>query len=309
MREVPEADIVHVFSASYWSFVLAPTPAVLIGRLFGKKILLNYRSGEADEHFRRWSRFVRWVLRRADRVVVGSEFLCRIFLQLRIQADVIPNVIDQEQFCFRLRRSLTPRLLCTRGFEAHYGIPDVLKAFAKVKTKLPNATLTLVGKGPQEPLLRKLAADLQLPNITFAGAVSHDEIAEWYDRHEILINASKIDNMPVSILEAFAAGLPVVSTDAGGIPFLVEHERTGLLSPVSKPDELAANVIRILENPELARALSLQGWLESARYCWSEVGPQWLRVYRDLLTKSSQTTWMSGAAPIQRSRKTGVGTE
>ncbi len=284
LREVPQADIVHIFSASYWSFLLASAPAVLVAHLSRKKVLLNYRSGEADDHFRRWRRFVSWVFRYTDRIVVGSRYLCQSFAEFDKQAEVVPNVVDTDQFRFRPRAPLAPRLLCTRGFEPHYRIQDVLKAFVYLKAKYPAAILSLVGTGPQEAELRALTLRLRLRDVTFVGAVSHDQIPAWYDRHDIFVNASSIDNMPVSILEAFAAGLPVVSTNAGGIPFIVEDEKTGLLSSVGHATQLSANIIRLLDDPNLASSLASRARLECAKYSWSAVEQQWLRLYRELLT-------------------------
>lgn len=284
LREVPQADVVHIFSASYWSFLLAPAPAVLVAHLFRKKVLLNYRSGEADDHFRRWRWFVSWVFRYTDRIVVGSRYLCQSFAEFDKQAEVVPNVVDTDQFRFRLRAPLAPRLLCTRGFEPHYHIQDVLKAFVYLKARCPAAILSLVGTGPQEAELRALALRLGLRDVTFVGAVPHDQIPAWYDCHDIFVNASSIDNMPVSILEAFAAGLPVVSTNAGGIPFIVEDQKTGLLSSVGNAAQLSANIIRLLDDPDLASSLAARARLECAKYSWSTVEQQWLRVYRELLT-------------------------
>ena len=153
-----------------------------------------------------------------------------------------------------------------------------------LKARYPAAILTLVGTGPQEAELRALALRLGLRDVTFVGAVPHDQIPAWYDRHDIFVNASSIDNMPVSILEAFAAGLPVVSTNAGGIPFIVEDQKTGLLSSVGNAAQLSANMIRLLDDPELASSLAARARLECAKYSWSTVEQQWLRVYRELLT-------------------------
>ena len=70
LRTVPAFDTVHIFSASYWSFLIAPTPALLVGRLFGKRVLLNYHSGEADDHLTRWGWHAKPLLRLADLIVV-----------------------------------------------------------------------------------------------------------------------------------------------------------------------------------------------------------------------------------------------
>ncbi len=147
----------------------------------------------------------------------------------------------------------------------------------------PEARLDLVGGGPLEGEIRKLVNDLKLDGVNFTGVASQKEIGKYYDAADIFINASWLDNMPVSIIEAFGAGTPVVTTSPECMPYLVEHERTGLLSPVGDEKALAANVIRLLREPELARSLAENAHAESQKYTWDVVRGQWLNVYRGLM--------------------------
>jgi glycosyltransferase involved in cell wall biosynthesis len=149
LHDLRHADIVHVFSASYWSFLLAPFPAVLIARLFGKPVVMNYRSGEAPDHLRR-SAIARAVLNHVDRNVVPSRFLKEVFAPYGIDAEVIPNIVDVDRFAFRVRDPLRPRVLSTRNFERLYNVECTLRAFAAVRREFPAATLTLVGGGSSE---------------------------------------------------------------------------------------------------------------------------------------------------------------
>ena len=115
VREIARADVVHVFSASYTSFLLAPLPAMLTARLLGKPVVLNYRSGEAPDHLRR-SAIARRTIRDVDKNVVPSRFLVDVFNTFGIDATVVPNIVDLERFRFRERRPLRPRLLSDRNF-------------------------------------------------------------------------------------------------------------------------------------------------------------------------------------------------
>ncbi len=100
LRELRRADVVHVFSASYFSFLLAPLPAVLIAKLLGKPVVMNYRSGEAPDHLRR-SAIARRTLRWVERNAVPSRFLQDVFAGFGIRAEVIPNIVDVDRFRFR----------------------------------------------------------------------------------------------------------------------------------------------------------------------------------------------------------------
>ncbi len=284
-RGLRDIDIAHIFSASYWSFLLAPAPAWLLARLRGKKALINYRSGEARDHLQRF-RSGKFVLSRVDEIVAPSGYLVDVFREFGLMAIVVPNVVDLSQFHYRERNPLRPHLVCTRGFSPYYSVDVVVRAFAEVKKIYPAAKLDLVGGGPLEADIRKLVTELKVADVNFAGVASREEIGKCYERADIFINASWLDNMPVSIIEAFAAGTPVVTTSPESIPYLVEHERTGLLSPVGDEKALAANVVRLLSDPALAARLTQNAYRESSKYAFGAVRGQWLNVYRRLNSNS-----------------------
>jgi glycosyltransferase involved in cell wall biosynthesis len=164
-----------------------------------------------------------------------------------------------------------------------------VRAFAEVQKEYPEAQLDLVGKGPLERRIRDLVGQLKLSNVNLLGVASRQEIGRVYDRADIFVNASNLDNMPVSVLEAFAAGTPVVTTEPQGMKYVVEHERTGLLSQPGDANALAQNVLRVLKDSELASRLAQNAFEESSRYSWGVVREQWLRVYTDMTSHRSNS--------------------
>jgi glycosyltransferase involved in cell wall biosynthesis len=215
---------------------------------------------------------------------VPSEYLIRVFREFGVEAQAVPNVVDVSQFTFRERRPLRPHLICTRGFHPYYGVDVVVRAFAEVQKQFPEARLDLVGKGPSEGEIRTLVRDLKLSGVHFSGVASREEIGRFYDQADIFINASWLDNMPVSIQEAFTCGMPVVTTAAESIPFLVDHERTGLLSEIGDAQALAENVMRLLRDPDLGARLAANAYRESQAYRWINIREQWLDTYRSLIS-------------------------
>jgi L-malate glycosyltransferase len=286
-RSLQDADVAHIFSASYTSFLLAPLPAWLVAKMRGKKTLINYRSGEARDHLRR-SWIARHVLRRTNLLVVPSAYLVDVFREFGLEAQVVPNMVDVSQFRYRVRRPLRPHLLCTRGFHPYYGIDVVVRAFAEVQKSYSEAQLDLVGGGKLEETIRDLVRQLNVPNVNFVGVVSRQEIGQVYDRADIFVNASNLDNMPVSVLEAFASGTPVVTTEPEGMKYVVSHERTGLLSPPGDVAALARNILRILREPELAARVAENAFEELDRYRWTAVREQWLSAYGQLMPQTSK---------------------
>ncbi len=282
VRELRRADVVHIFSASYTSFLLAPLPALLIAHALGKPVVLNYRSGEAPDHLRR-SAIARWAIGRVERNAVPSRFLRDVFSGFGIGSTIVPNVIALDRFPYRPRVPLRPRLVSTRNLDGLYNVACTLRAFRRIQDVHPEASLVLVGSGSEEARLRSQAQALRLQHVTFAGRVSPEAIAGYYDANDIYLQSPNIDNMPASVLEAFASGLPVVSTDAGGVPAIVRHGRDGLLAPVNDDAALAQYVLELLAQPERAAQLAASAH-ETLRTCtWETVRGQWLALYRSVL--------------------------
>ena len=282
VRELRRADVVHVFSASYSSFLLAPLPAIAIAKLLGRPVILNYHSGEAPDHLRR-SALARRVMREwVDLNVVPSTFLRDVLGSFGIPAQVVANTVDLRRFAYRTRDPLRPRMLSTRNFEPLYNVAAVLRAFARIQARRPEATLTLVGSGSQDASLRALAAGLQLQNVTFAGRVPPSEIHRCYADADIYVQAPDIDNMPLSVLEAFASGMPVVSTNVGGVPAMLTHGVHGLLAPANDDQAVAEHVLTLLESPDHARRLAAAAARTCNSYEWPVAREGWLAAYRSV---------------------------
>ena len=139
-RGLKNVDIAHIFSASYWSFLLAPAPAWFFARMktSGAKTLVNYHSGEARDHLQRF-RSAQFVLSRVDTIVVPSGYLIDVFREFGLPASAVPNIVDLAQFPYRERTTLRPHLVCTRGFSAYYSVDVVVRAFAELKKEYPEA--------------------------------------------------------------------------------------------------------------------------------------------------------------------------
>jgi glycosyltransferase involved in cell wall biosynthesis len=222
-------------------------------------------------------------LRHVERNAVPSRFLHDVFAAFGIRADIIPNIVDVERFRFRRRERLRPWILSTRNFEALYNLPCTLRAFRLVQDRFPDARLTLVGAGSQDDAIRQLAQDLRLEHVTFAGRVPPEDIWQYYAEADLYLQTPNIDNMPASVLEAFASGCVVVATSAGGVPAILTDEVHGLLVRCDDEKAAAGAIIRLLEDPALAGRLADAALDSCARYQWSAVRAQWVALYRRLV--------------------------
>lgn len=281
-------DVIHIFSASYFSFILAPAPALLISKLYGKKTILNYRSGEADDHLSRAGRLVFRMLRCADQIIVPSGYLVDVFARFGLAAAPIYNISDFSQFRRRERDHAEPNIIVARNLQPLYDVETSIRAFALVQQKHPMASLVVVGEGSEAKRLKKLVAELGVDNVEFTGRVERSMIAELFDRADLFLNSSVIDNMPVAIIEAFYAGLPVVTTDAGGIPYFVKDGENGLVVPMRDWQGLAQAALRLLSDDDL-RSRLIDGGRKTASECsWEAVKTKWAAAYRNLAGENEE---------------------
>ncbi|MCA3240846.1 MAG: glycosyltransferase [Rubrivivax sp.] len=283
-RACGRAQVMHVFANSGWAWHLCAAPALRIAAWRGVPTIVNYRGGQADDFFNAAPSHVKRHLAAAALRVTPSVFLQRVFARHGLSAEIIPNIIDLQRFAFAPPLAATsagPHVVVTRNLEAIYDIPTALRAFALLRATHPNARLTVAGSGPELSALQDLAASLGIANaVRFSGRIENADIGALYASADLMLNPSTADNMPISILEALASGVPVVSTRAGGIPDMVEHGRSALLVPVGDVQAMAEQALRLLADPALAETLRRHGRAEAARFAWPQVRQQWLSAYR-----------------------------
>lgn len=296
LARVPRADVVHAFCAAHTAFLFGAMPALLVGRLFGRAVVLNYHDGRAPEHFRRWPRLLPWALRQAAAVVVPSGFLRDEFARHGFACEVVPNVVDVAAYRFARRSPVPRRLVSTRSLEPLYAVENSLLAHQRLRAAYPDLQLDVYGSGSALPDLERLVAERGIGGVTFHGAIAHDAIPRALAPGGVMVNSSRVDNTPLFVLEAFAAGLPVVSTEAGGIPYLVDRGRTGLLVPLDDPGAMATAIGRLLGAPEEASALVEAARAEVERYTWPAAGQAWRALYRRLHSSEPAGTLPAGEA-------------
>jgi glycosyltransferase involved in cell wall biosynthesis len=279
---VRQYDIIHIFSASYYSYSFCVIPALFIARLYGKKSIVNYRSGEAEDHLENWKTAVP-TLRWADELVAPSGYLVDVFARYGLRARAIHNIVELDRFSFRERHRLRPIFLTSRLLEPLYNVACVLRAFAIIQKRYPEATLTVAADGYLRAELEALACELQLRHCEFIGFVPFDKMPALYDAADIYLSATSIDNMPSSLTESMASGLNVVTTDGGGaIPYIMTNEESGLIVNRDDHEALAAAAIRLLEDNQFALMLVRNAHESSKKFTWPYIRNEWLKVYREL---------------------------
>ena len=277
-RVAKQYDILHIHCCSDWGFLPAVV-GVTIGRWLKKRIILAYHGGGGEMFFNKHPRLIRQYLTRTDTNIVLSGFLASAFEKHGLPYVVIPNIVELGNVIYHKRSAFAPNFICTRAHEELYNIPCILRAFAKVQSVIPEATLNLVGGGTLHEKLKQQAAQMGLNNVTFIGRVDNSQIFQYLDKADILLSSPKIDNMPVSLLEAMASGLLVISSNVGGVPYMIKDNSTGLLFETDNDKELADKIIWALNNQAVAQAIAEQGHMVSGSYRWESIKSKIYSVY------------------------------
>lgn len=279
LRRLPGCSVVHHLSASGLYFFLHSLPVLVLGRCFGKRVVLNYRGGNAEAFLRRWSWCVVPMMRLANMVVVPSPFLQRVFARYGLGTALLPNIADTELFVWKARPAFAPRLLVGRHLEPMYNVECILRAFRRVQARFPEAVLGIAGDGSEEARLRALAQEWGLRRVTFYGAVDYQDLPALYAAHDIYVNSSNVDNFPGALVEAACCGLPIVTTRAGGIPDMISDRETGLLVNLDDDAALAEGVLEILQRPDLGYRCARQARQWAQQFSWKNVFTKLLLAY------------------------------
>ncbi len=191
----------------------------------------------------------------------------------------IPNVIEISQYIFKERKNVSPNLLWVRSFAKIYNPLMAIEVFDQIKKKYPKATLCMVGPDKDGSLLqsKQKAQELNL-DVIFTGKLSKQQWITKSEEYCIFINTTHFDNMPVSVIEAMALGLAVISTNVGGIPFLVEDRREALLVRDNNVDEMVQAVTQIIEQPHLFIELTSNAREKAILFDWEFVKYKWISI-------------------------------
>lgn len=264
-------QILHAHAASWWGFM--PAVAGLAARALGKRLVISYHGGEAAAFMARWGWLARPVLRRSHALLALTATQSRLFTSHGLHPVIVPNIVPIAAFPFRRRQSPQPRLLWLRQMEPRYRPHDALAVFARVQAQHPAATLTMAGGGSLLAELKQVAAQQKLGGVAFAGHLKPAQIPAAYAAADLFLNTSAIDNLPLTLIEAAASGLAIVSTAAGAIPDLIEHGENGLLAPVGDIEALAGHCLNLLADPDRYRSLAQAGRDTAQRFAWPHIAP------------------------------------
>lgn len=275
-RAAGKAQVFHIMANSGWSWHLFAAPAIWIAVLRHVPVVVNYRGGEAQAFLEGSFRWVRPTLARAAAVTVPSGFLQQVFAHWGIHTEIVPNIVELERFSysgdFDTALLECPHIVVARNLEPIYDVESALRAFKLIRAEYAGAQLSIAGGGAEALALRSLADELGITDgVTFTGPIDNERMGDLYQFADVMLNPSLADNMPISVLEAMASGIPVVSTRVGGVPYLIDDGITGVLVPARDYRAMADAILKLLENPSLRRTMVKAAHEYVQQFTWARV--------------------------------------
>jgi glycosyltransferase involved in cell wall biosynthesis len=284
LRRRHDYDVAIVGLYSGRAFMWGEAVAALLER-FGRPFVLSLHGGALPVFAERHPERIVRTLRRAAVVTAPSRYLAEQMSRYCPGIVVVPNPIEVSRYRFRAREVVQPQLIWLRAFHDIYNPSLAVRVAARLREDFPGLHLTMVGPdkgdGSWKRTAETVVAILRPDVVEMPGGVGNADVPAWLDRGNIFLNTTNVDNTPVSVIEAMASGLPTVSTNVGGLPYLLDDGEDALLVPPDDPDAMAAAVRRLLTEPGLAGRLSSNARRKAETFDWSHVWPLW----RDLLVR------------------------
>lgn len=272
-------DVILIDTYSSSAFYYAVVSGWL-ARFLEKPYIPILRGGNLPQRLNDSPFLIKQLFNRAQRVVSVSHYLQQVFSTIR-PIDLIPNFIELANYPFKKRDKLSPRLLWVRSFHQIYNPQLAVRIVAALKLNHPDVSLTMVGPDKDGSMMevRQLAKELGVErNIKITGKLSKEEWIKRAADHDIFINTTNFDNMPVSVVEAMALGLPVISTNVGGIPYLIDHLNTGYLVVRDDLKTFCIAIEELLSNPVLGQTLSINAREKVLEFDKIVVLKQWMNI-------------------------------
>jgi len=248
-----------------------------LAKFLNKKLIFYVHGGLFPEFIKRKKELVISVFSNSDCIIAPSHFLSEAICKLGFKVKIIPNILQIEKYQFRLRKNSAPRLFWMRTFHSYYNPIMALKVLELVKKNYSNATLTMAGYDMgMEKAVKKTAEKLGLNHsVRFVGFVDKNMKDTIADDHDIFLNTNRIDNQPVSIIEAAAYGFIILATKVGGIPYLLNDKKDSILVDDNDAQAMAEAVLNVLNNKNLAINLSCNARKLAEGYSWEKIKVKW----------------------------------
>ena len=280
-----ECELLIVDTYSTWNFYYALMTA-FFGKLFSIPYIPILHGGDLPKRLTKYPKMSAYLFGDSAANVTPSIYLKEAFDKAGYKTQYIPNNIELEKYPFKKREKIEPRILYVRSFAKIYNTEMAIKVLKSLSETYHDSTLCMVGPDRDGSLekTKALAKELGLEDkVTFTGGLNKEEWIALSADYDIFINTTNFDNLPVSIVEAMALGFPIISTNVGGLPYLIEDGVDGLLVDKNDDKMMHEKIELLLNNPDLCISLSNNARKKAETYAWSSIKTQWDDIIKGII--------------------------
>lgn len=270
--------LIDTYSTSNFYYALFTSQ---IARFFNIKYLPILHGGNLPHRLDSSKRVSDLIFNNSYKNISPSGYLKYEFEKRGYQTTLIPNVIPIEDYNFKTRKKIQPNLLYVRAFAEIYNPKMAIQVLFEIQKNYPKAKLCMIGPDKDGSLkeVKALVTSLKLEDyVEFTGVLTKKEWHKKSEDYDIFINTTNVDNTPVSIIEAMALGLPIVSTEVGGLPYLISNNTDGILVSKENPNQMANAILKLIK--ENNQNLAVNARDKAISFGWNVVKTKWF----DILT-------------------------
>ena len=266
---------IDTYSTSNFYYTLS---AAVLCRLLRLPYVPILHGGGLPGRLKKSPALSKFIFKNATANVSPSHYLMEAFDSHGYKVEYIPNYVDSKQYPAAVRKKLKPCLLYVRSFHKIYNPQMAIKVLKELSGDYPEIALCMVGpnKDGSKEKVERMAESLGIDNkLTITGKLSKEEWIKLSGRYDIFINTTNFDNLPVSIIEAMCLGFPIVSTNAGGLPYLIDNNVNGMLVDVDDNHAMATCIRRLLEDADFAENMSKMAIKKGESFDWANIKGKW----------------------------------
>ncbi len=248
-------------------------------RFFKLKYLPILHGGNLPYRLKKYPKFSSLVFNNSYKNIAPSGYLKHEFEKEGFKTILIPNIIPIADYTYKVRKKIAPKLLYVRAFAEIYNPTLAIEVLKELKNTYPKAILCMIGPDKDGTLedVKQLINKYHLnESVEITGVLSKKEWHKKSENYDIFINTTNVDNTPISVIEAMALGLPVVSTNVGGLPYLIQHNVDGVLVEKNNPSAMTKEICKIVEENKYSLAINARKKVEN--FDWNIVQSKWIEI-------------------------------
>ena len=277
-RSIVDYVLIDTFSTANFYYALLTSQ---LCRFFSLKYLPILHGGNLPYRLKQNPRLSSLIFKNSYQNIAPSGYLKYEFEKEGYKTILIPNVIPIANYTFKERKKIAPKLLYVRAFAKIYNPSMAVEVLKELKKTYPKAILCMIGPdkdGTLDDVLQLINTYKLEDSVEITGVLSKEEWHEKSEDYDIFINTTNVDNTPISIIEAMALGLPIVSTNVGGLPYLIENNRDGILVDKNNAIAMSMRIIEIVDKNSIS--LAKKARIKAEFFDWSSVRNQWLNILK-----------------------------